>query len=352
MKMAIHPHRKMTTAAFGLSLSAAIVLSACSTASTPGAQASGGVTKAGPYTIAVLAASSQNGYNQAVYQGVKEYAAKVDSTIKLKLLDGQFNSDTQLSQLQNVTSDSQYSGVIVVPNDGPTLGAAFPTANNIPVVTVLNPIGPNIDTMEPQVKGVISTVAVSPSDAAAKQAAGVVTYCEKINPCKVAIIVGNLGATLDVARRDAYQKVLSTHGNIKIVAVVQGAYDPDKSLTAISNVLQSTPGLNVILSNADQQTEGAQIALKNAGIDPSTVYLTGGGGTKAAVAAVRAGTWKADYVNFPVSMGAAAMEQLYNALTGKKVTPVVNADKVGATEPFANKETLDKTPGFLGEWAG
>ena len=345
--MGISMKKSAVVTGVSLAVAAALVLSACSSG---GGAPTASTSKT--YQVAVLAASSQNGYNQAVYRGVQQYAKTLGTKITLKLLDGQFNSNTQLSQLQNVTSDGQYSGVIVVPNDGPTLTAAFPTTNKVPVVAVLNPIGPDINKMTPQVDGVVSTVAVPPADAATKQAEAVVAYCKSINPCKVVIIVGNLSATLDVARRDAYLKVLSTSKNISVVAVLQGQYDRDTSLTAVSNVLQAHKDINVILSNADQQTSGAQIALTNAGIDPSSIYLTGGGGTVDAVKAVRDGQWKADYINFPVSMGAAAMEQLYNALTGKAVKAVVNADQLGKTEPYATKETLDKTPDFTGEWAG
>lgn len=331
----------------------AVALGGCASSGSSGSasgSASGGAGK--NYTIAMLAASAQNGYNQAVYTGVKKEAAKLDPNITVKLFDGNFNSQTQLSQLQDVTSNSQYAGVVVVPNDGPTLAGAFPTVNQTPVVAVLNPIGPKANDMQPQEPGVISTVAVSPAAAAKKQAEGVVTYCAKLNPCRVAILVGNLSTTLDVDRRNAYESVLNKHPNIKVVSVLQGKYDKETSLTAVSDMLQANPHVNVILSNADQQTEGAQIALQNAGINPKSVYLTGAGGTVEAVKMVREGIWKADYINFPVSMGKAAMDQLYNKLTGKKVSAWVNADKVGTTQAYADKATLAKTPNFTGEWTG
>ncbi|MFC4224186.1 substrate-binding domain-containing protein [Lysinibacter cavernae] len=334
--------------AIALSASALLLFTGCANNGNGGESNADGDS----YNVAVLAASSQNGYNQAVYKGVEDYAKTLDKKVNLTLLDGQFNSETQLSQLQNVTGDSQYDGVIVVPNDGPTLAAAFPTVNEIPVVAVLNPIGPDIDKMEAQVEGVVSTVAVPPSDAATTQAELVVDYCKDIDPCKVALLVGNLSATLDVARRDAYREVLDSEKNIEIVSELEGNYDRDKSLTAVSNMLQSTPDVNVILSNADQQTTGAQIALENAGIEPSSVYLTGGGGTTGAVTAVRDGIWQADYLNFPVSMGSAALEQLINSLEGKDVKAVVDADAVGGMDAFVTKETLDETPDFTGEWDG
>ncbi|NEE03355.1 sugar ABC transporter substrate-binding protein [Phytoactinopolyspora halotolerans] len=323
----------------------AVALTSCS-------EAGGGSDSDGGYRVAVLAASSQNGYNQAVYQGVEEAVAETGADVDLQLLDGQFDANTQLSQLQNTTTSGDYDGVIVVPNDGPGLAAAFPLAQEIPVVTVLNPIGPDIEEMEPQVEGVVSTVAVPPSEAAAKQAEGVAEYCADKDPCKAVLLVGQLNAPLDVARRDAYQGVLEQHDNVEIVATVEGNYDRDQSLTAITNVLQANRDIDAILSNADQQTSGAQVALQNAGIEPSSIYLTGGGGTKDAVTAVREGTWKADYINFPVSMGKAAFEQLHNALTGEDVESWVDADAVGDVEPYATKETLDEAPDFGGEWNG
>jgi ribose transport system substrate-binding protein len=323
-----------------------ITLSACSSSADDAA------SDDGTYSIAVLLSSSQNGYNQAVAEGVQAAADELDGDFDITLLDGGFNADTQLSQMETAGVGDKYDGIVVVPFDGPALAAAFPLANGAPVTTVLNPIGSDLADMEPQVEGVVSTVSVPAGEAATKQAAGVVDYCADIDPCKVAILIGQLNAPLDVTREAAYREVLEAESNIEIVATVEGNYDPELSSTAISNVLQSNPDINVVLSNADQQTDGAQIALEDAGIDPSTVYLTGGGGTTKSIQNVRDGIWKADYINFPVSMGKAAMEQLFNSLTGADVTSYVNADEVGEVEPYATKETLDETPDYTGEWVG
>jgi ribose transport system substrate-binding protein len=346
-------HRSSTTRRRVLALAAAALagttaLTACGS-SDSGGSASGGSDS---YSVAVLLASSQNGYNQAVSQGVENAIKELGAHVKTSVLDGGFNSDTQLSQLETAGSGNKYDGIIVVPNDGVSLAAAFPLSNGIPVATVLNPIGPDISKMDPQVDGVVSTVAVDPAGAAKKQAEGVVTYCQDIDPCNVVLLVGNLSATLDVTRQEAYKSVLGQHDNIKVVATAEGQYDPDTSSKAIANVLQAHPDINVVLSNADQQTQGAQIALEDAGVDLSKVYLTGGGGTTYAVENVRKGTWKADYINFPVSMGSAAMKQLYAELTGGDVKQWVDADTVGQVDAYADKQTLDKTPDFKGEWAG
>ena len=343
-------HLNRIVAAAG-ALALGVTLAACSSG---GDGTDGG--KKDSYSIVFLAASSQNGYNQAVYQGVeekaKELSKKTGIKIETKIQDGQFDANTQLSQLQNAGTQGQADGVIVVPNDGPGLGAAFPLTNNIPVVPVLNPIGPDINKMEPQVEGVVSTVASPPVNGAKLQAESVVEYCKDIDPCKIGLLAGLLNSPLDVARVEAWHSVLDPHANIKVVGTLEGAYDRDKSLTAVTNLLQGNKDINGILSNADQQTLGAQIALENAGIDPSSIFLTGGGGTTEAVKAVRAGKWTNAFLHFPVSMGAAAIEQMFNSLQGDAVQAVVDADSLVKLGPIATKADLDAAPDFTGEWNG
>ena len=343
-------HLPRIIAAAGV-LALGVSLAACSSDG-----GSGGSGDGDSFSIVFLASSSQNGYNQAVYEGVqkkaKELQKELGITITTKIQDGQFDANTQLSQLQNAGTTGQASGVIVVPQDGPGLAAAFPLGNDLPVVSVLNPIGPDIDKMKPQTEGVVSTVASPPSSGAKRQAETVVEYCKDIDPCKIGLLAGLLNSPLDVARIKAWKDVLGAHENIEIVGTVEGAYDRDKSLTAVSNLLQANKDINGILSNADQQTLGAQIALENAGIEPSSIFLTGGGGTTEAVKAVREGKWTNDYLNYPVSMGEAALEQLINKLRGEKVQAVVDADTLVDLPPMATKEDLEAAPDFTGEWNG
>ncbi|UTX53010.1 sugar ABC transporter substrate-binding protein [Leucobacter aridicollis] len=325
-------------------------------ASLVGCSADSGGAGGDTYEVVVLASSSQNGYNQAVYEGVerkaKELSEDLGITIKTKIQDGQFDANTQLSQLQNAGTSGGTDGIIVVPHDGPALAAAFPLANPKPVAAVLNPIGPEISEMQPQVEGVVTTVASPPANGAKLQAETVVEYCKDIDPCKIGYLAGLLNSPLDVERVAAWDAVIEEHKNITVVGTLEGAYDRDKSLTAVSNLLQANPDLNGILSNADQQTMGAQIALENAGIDPSTVFLTGGGGTTEGVQAVRDGKWTNDFLNYPVSMGEAALEQIMNSILGNEVEVVVDADSLVAVGPIADRAVLEAAPEFTGEWNG
>ncbi len=329
---------------------AAVALAACGGSKSP-SDADGATGKS--YRVALLASSSQNGYNQAVFEGMQKKAAELGN-VKVTILDGQFDAQVQFNQVQDAAASGKYDGIVIVPSDTVGIGAAIPDAKakGIPVVTTLFPIGPDLTKLEPQVDGIISTVASPPAEGATKQADLVVDYCKDKNPCNVVLLIGQLQFPFDKLRYDSYKAVLSKHSNIKIVATAEGNYDRDTSLKAMTDVIQANKQIDVVLSNADQQTVGAAIALKNAGRDLSAMYVTGGGGTTEAVQAVRSGEWKEAYLNFPVSMGEAALEQVMNALTGKPVTAVVDADNIGPLAPFATKADLDAKPDFLGQWSG
>lgn len=342
--------RAIALAALAVFVSA--VLAACGGSDNgngSGASSGGGQQ----YDIAFLAASSQNGYNKAVYDGIQREAKKLGN-IKTTIYDGQFDGQAQFNQMQDVAASGRYDGIVIVPQDTVSIAGAIGSAQsaNIPVVTALFPIGPNLTKLEPQVPGVVATVASPPAEGARKQAELAADYCQDKNPCRVAILIGQLRAPFDKVRYDAYRAVLKQHPNIKVVATLEGNYDRDQSLKAMQDALQANPKIDVLLSNADQQTAGAQIAIEQAGIDPGSMYLTGAGGTKEAVKAVRSGDWKADYLNFPVTQGEQALEQLVNALEKKPVKTVIDSDKEAPFDPFVDKKALQQHPEFTGQWSG
>ena len=331
---------------------AATGLSACGDDDS-GGSAAGGDSGGKTWRVAFLAASSQNGYNKAVFEGI-ENKAKELGNVQAKILDGRFDAQVQFNQLQDAAASGQYDGFVIVPNDTVSIAGAVGAAKsaNIPVVTALFPIGQNLTQLEPQVPGIVATVASPPADGATKQAELVADYCADKDPCRVMILIGQRQFPFDKVRYDAYTSVLKQHPNIKVVATLEGNYDRDQSLKAMQDALQSNPKFDVLLSNADQQTAGAQIALENAGIDPKDIYLTGAGGTKEAIKAVRDGTWRADYVNFPVTQGEQALEQLVNALEKKPVKSVVDSDAEAPFDPFVDKKSLEEQPDFTGQWSG
>jgi ribose transport system substrate-binding protein len=150
------------------------------------------------YSVAFLASSSQNGYNKAVWEGIQAKAKELGN-VDVEIYDGEFDANVQFNQVQDVSTSGRYDGIVIVPNDNVGIAAAIPAAAsaNIPVATVLFPIGSDLQKLEPQVDGVVSTVASDPVEGATAQAERVVEYCADKDPCKVAIIIGQLRFPLD-----------------------------------------------------------------------------------------------------------------------------------------------------------
>ncbi len=300
--------------------------------------------------IAYFAAASQNGFNQATYAGVEEKAKELG--YETAIFDGKFDAAHQYSQIEDVLASGNYAGFIVAPNDTVGIAGAFEQviAAGTPIATVLFPVGPDLTTLEPQVEGITATVASPPVPGATSQAEAVVAECEGRDPCNVVIIIGAKIFPFDNLRLETFQKVLAAHDNIKVVAVGEGWYSPDNSLTAMTDILQANSDVHVVLSNADQHLVGVEIALEAAGYTPSDLFLSGGGAAAIAIDAIREGRWDATLAYFPKTMGALAMEQIANAIEGKPVTQVINMDTAGPLEAMIDKAVLDANPDFKGEW--
>ena len=303
--------------------------------------------------IAFFASSSENGYNQATWEGVKDAAAK-HGNVETAIFNGEFNATLQYAQIEDIVASREFDGFVVVPND--TVGIAGvieeAIASGIKVATSLFPIGPDLTTLDPQVDGLTATAAGSPVYGATLQANEIVKFCINKNPCNTIIMIGQKIYPFDKLRYDTFLDILGKHGNIKIVATVEGNYSPDVSLTGMTDALQSAKDVHAVLSNADQHLIGAEIALEDAGYKVEDLYLMGGGAAEIAIDAIKAGKWDASFIGVPYSEGYLAAEAVLNALDGKDVNPVIDITKVGGIDPIITKEVLEANPDWKPEWGG
>jgi ribose transport system substrate-binding protein len=303
--------------------------------------------------IAYLAASSQNGFNNAIYQGIQQ-EAKALGGVDIAIFDGQFDATKQYSQVEDLATSKKFDGIIITPNDTVGIAPALEeaTAAGIKVVTTLFPVGPNLDDMQPQVKGLTTTVADDPAAGAKLQADAVAQYCASKNPCNVVVIVGQLIFPFDNLRNKEFQQVLGQHPNIKIVATGEGNYDPAKSEQVMEDILQAHPHVDAVLSNADQHLVGVENALTDAGIDPSTVYLMGGGADQIAIDDIKAGKIKATLAQNPLSTGKAALKDIITTLKGGTAPTWEAPSQLGEAPALVDKAWLDAHPNYKAEWQG
>lgn len=313
------------------------------------------VTAMGQETVrlAFLAASSQNGYNDATWQGVQA-AAKAAGNVEVEIFDGEFNAAVQFSQVEDIIAGGRFDGIIVAPNDTVGIATALEeaTKEGLLVASVLFPVGPELTVMTPQVPGLTTTVASNPVEGATAQAEEVVKFCADKDPCNVVIMIGQLQFPFDNLRYNTFTSVLSTHANIKVVATGEGNYSPDASLTAFQDIIQANPQIDVVLSNADQHLLGVEIALQDAGIPAEPIYMIGGGLNAITVDKIKAGVFDATLSGYPYSEGYFAAETLIKAKAGEAVENWIDPASKATNPQIVTKEWLDANPDFKAEWEG
>jgi ribose transport system substrate-binding protein len=307
---------------------------------------------AAKHHVAFLASSSENGFNQAIWEGIKKRAAELGD-IDVEIFNGEFNAEKQNNQVEDLVASKKFDGIILEPNDSVGIANALKDAiaANIKVVVTLFPVGPKLDTLEPQIPGLTATVASNPAIGAKVVADAVVHYCGSKDPCNVIVIVGQKIYPFDNLRYQTELETFKSHPNIKVVGTVEGGYDPDKTMTGVQDVLQGHKDVQAMIAMGDQMMVGAELAAKDAGLDVSKMLVIGGGASEIGIKAIREGRWTATIAFFPVTMGEYSVQALADAFAGKNVNPVIDSDKIGPLPALVTKAELNAHPDFKGEWA-
>jgi ribose transport system substrate-binding protein len=292
--------------------------------------------------IAFFGFAGANSFAQATLAGIREQAKK--EGVEVQFFDPNFDSATQVSQIQNAITTGDFQAFIVQANDGNAVVPPIREAidEGITVVGEFTPIGTRYDTVEPQVEG-MTFVGEPPTENGTALGEMGVEACGDMDSCQVAYLEGFKSLPLDNARTDAVKAALKTASNVQLVASVEGGYTQDSGLKAAQNVLQAHPDVDVMIGSS-QAIAGAEQAVKDAGAD---VKLVGNGGSRQAVSAVKEGRWYATYVIAEKSAGAKAAELAIAAARGEKVPPSFDTREL--QEPRGTKEGLGSFKGQYDE---
>jgi len=177
----------------------------------------------------------------------------------------------------------------------------------------------------------------------------VVAACQakNLNPCNIGYLYDIKASGLDNAISGAFDQAIKADPNAKIVAQGQSFFSPTTGLTAVQDMLQADPNINLIVGS-DQGIEGGAQALATAHLT-GKVILVGYGASAAALAGVASGAWYSDVAQAPASEGRLAMQALITAIQTGKVS--------GAIDPVAGLPdngivTKADVSQFTAEWPG
>ncbi len=266
-----------------------------------------------PRQVAYLSASSANTWLAASRRAMEEVAAA--NNIEITEFDAQFDPALQQQQFQDAITAGRYDGIVLVALTG---AAAIPDILDaldagIEVVTLNQVVGEDLSTVEPQVEGQAAAVFEPPYLRGTRIGDLTLAACADFDPCNVVYFYGIRGIPLDEAIRAGWDDVVAG-SSVTVVAEGEGQYlGPDVGLAAMQDILVMTSDINVLLG-ADQSMQGAEIAIREAGVEG--IRIIGFGGSSYAVNAVADGRWWGGFYGAPYTEGQLAMEAMVDALAG------------------------------------
>ncbi|HXZ65848.1 MAG TPA: sugar ABC transporter substrate-binding protein [Streptosporangiaceae bacterium] len=325
-------------------VAAALSLAACGS-SSPSSSSSTGK----PLNIAYLSFAVDNSYDAPMLAAATTVAD--ESHANLKVFDANNSAQTQYSQLQDVITSGKYNGIVLQPILGTGLISLVKEAiaKGIKIVNLDQILGPNLSTDQPQVKGLSANVTFVPTQIGTQLGQLVVQACESenLNPCNVGYLYDIKASALDVAISGAFDNAIKADPAVQVVAEGQSYFSPTTGLTAVQDMLQAQPKLNLIVGS-DQGIEGGAQALAAAHLT-GKIMLVGYGASAAALQGIASGAWYADVAQAPAREGSLAMQALIAALETGKASGAINPVAGLPDNGIVTKANVGQ---FTAEWRG
>ena len=294
-----------------------------------------------------------NAFTASQYRGIKLSAKKAGATVTQ--FDAGFDQNKQIRQIQDAIVSKKYDAFVITPVNGAVLVAPTEQAikAGIKVVAIFNGIGPDLDSIKPQVKGISSVIGQRLSVNGTLLGQWIVNACGSRNPCNAAYMPGSFKQGTEKIRLDALNKVLAKHPNIKKIQSAEGGYIAAPALKAATDVLTANSDLHVFATSGDQMMTGILQAVQNAG-KAGKIKLVGNGTTIEGVSWVRQGKVLADPIGVPYTEGVLGAKYAIMAANGQKVPSSVNELNFSPVGPVATKATLSTPKGkrFKGQYHG
>ncbi|WBB58323.1 sugar ABC transporter substrate-binding protein [Streptomyces sp. WMMC500] len=241
---------------------------------------------AAPEGVAFFGFAKANSFTAATFEGVEKQARKEGT--EAEFFDAEFDAQTQVQQIQDAVTSQRFDVFVVQAVDG---GAVVPAVRaalreDIAVVVEFTPVGTAYDTAAPQVDGAISLVDVPVENGRRLGELGAGACADRgADTCQVAYLEGLKTLPLDNARTDAVVDALEAESGVEVVARVEGGYTRESGRTAMQDIMQAHPDVDVVIGSS-QAVLGAEAAA-----DGKDIAYVGNGASRQAVAAVEEGRW-------------------------------------------------------------
>ncbi|HWI21964.1 MAG TPA: sugar ABC transporter substrate-binding protein, partial [Baekduia sp.] len=242
-------------------------------------------------------------------------------------------------------TSGRYNAIVLAPVTSSSALACVRQAKaaDIPVVALDVSLGKDPRAVEPTMDGVVAQV-VWGMESNAKNIAGLAKKaCEGKDPCNAIV---EIATPSDELTNIALQELKDggAGDNVKVVGTFASNYDAAAVTKALPDLLTAHPDTNVIVMAADNTAVAAIAVVKDAGKD---ILVTGTGGSRAGVKAVKSGQMFGSLGIWPRQAGVKAAEFALKAINGEKIDQP-GVDEFKMDEPqLLYKDNIDE---FTPEW--
>lgn len=246
----------------------------------------------------------------AIAKGFSDAAARAGATAVV--LDAKGDVQKQANDIDDLIAQ-KVSGIAVMPLDSVVAQGWVRRANaqNVPIAAVAALVGdPKTRSVEDVYPGLVALA--SQDEMAAGKAAGTLAlrWLPRERPARIAVIEGAAGFPEVEQRARGFRAALDAAGaRYVIVASQPGNWTSEGGEAACQNILAAHPDIDLFYNEADDMVIGCGRAVRAAG---SSARLIGVGGSKLAIASIKAGAVDGTVCFKPEALGALAFEALYN----------------------------------------
>lgn len=301
----------------------AFTLTACGGEDKAGDQGAGSGTGDSKAHIALIFKALNAEYWKTMESGAK--AAAKDLGIDVTVLGPTAESEIaqQITMIEEQLA-ANVSAIVVAPTDeSAVVGALSPYVGKLPILAV--------DT-DFALEG--KTAFIGTGNVTAAKLGGAFA-AEKIGTGGKAILIGGQqGEGTSAQRLEGFKQGLE-EGGCTVLETQFGKNTADGAMAVVEDMLTKYPGeINAILAMNDDMIQGAQQAIKNAGVDGIT--LVGFNGDTSAVELISEGKIDATVAQLPYDMGYRAVEEALKAVNSEGASdldvPAVLITKENASE--------------------
>lgn len=314
-------HRRTALAAVALLASAG--LAACSQGSTGSAPAASGgkaeTKKASDIVIGYAGPTLTNAFFVGLEKGVKD-GAKANG-FQLKETNANGDAAQQFNDATNLLNQG-VDVLVLTPIDSNGITPVVQQANqkNVPVFTL------DRGASGGKITCFVETNNKKAGEEAATWIADNLAKRDGKPQGNVVDLVGLVGTTAAADRETGFQTGLKANPGLKLVAKQEGGFDQEKSLNAMSNILQANSKIDAIFGANDDNTVGALRAIDSANrFQPpgskSHILIIGLDGTAQALQAIRDGKQDATISQNPIKMAEKSMGYIKDLVVDGKTVP-------------------------------